>query len=75
MVVTTIPELEAGMYSVSLIVDGVIKASIGNVTTKAGETQTLNFEIVKGSRATPFAPGKHYVLDSINDRESSRNLG
>ncbi|MBV9618270.1 MAG: carboxypeptidase regulatory-like domain-containing protein [Verrucomicrobia bacterium] len=55
------PELEAGKYSVSLIVDGVTKASISNVTTKAGETQTLNFEILKGSRATPFAPGKHYV--------------
>jgi hypothetical protein len=55
------PELEAGMYGVSLIVDGVAKASISNVTTKAGETQTLNFEILKGSRATPFAPGKHYV--------------
>jgi Carboxypeptidase regulatory-like domain len=55
------PELEAGVYSVSLIVDGVTKASISNVATKAGETQTLNFEMVKGSRATPFAPGKHYV--------------
>jgi hypothetical protein len=55
------PELEAGTYSVSLVVDGVTKASIGNVRTKAGETQILNFEILKGSRATPFAPGKHYV--------------
>jgi hypothetical protein len=55
------PELEAGMYNVSLIVDGVTKASISNVRTKAGETQILNFEILKGSRVTPFAPGKHYV--------------
>jgi hypothetical protein len=55
------PELEAGTYSVSLVVDGVTKASISNVRTKAGETQTLNFEVLKGSRATPFAPGKHYV--------------
>ena len=55
------PELEAGTYSVSLVVDGAAKAIINNVRTKAGETQTLNFEIVKGSRATPFAPGKHYV--------------
>jgi hypothetical protein len=57
----TYPELEAGTYSVTLVVDGVTKASISNVRTKAGETQTLNFEILKGSMATPFAPGKHYV--------------
>src|SRR6266404_5286972 len=55
------PELEAGTYSVTLLVNGVTKASIANVKTRAGETQTLNFELVKGSRATPFAPGKHYV--------------
>ena len=55
------PELEAGTYSVSLIVGGVTKASISNVRTKAGATETLNFEILKGSQATPFAPGKHYV--------------
>ena len=57
----TYAELEAGTYSVSLLVDGVTMASISNVRTKAGETQTLNFEILKGSRVTPFAPGKHYV--------------
>jgi len=55
------PELEAGTYSVTLIVDGVAKATITNVSTKAGQTENLNFEIVKGSRATPLAPGKHYV--------------
>ena len=55
------PELEAGTYSVTLLVGGVTKAAIMNVRTRAGETQTLNFEILKGSRVTPFAPGKHYV--------------
>jgi hypothetical protein len=55
------PELEAGTYSVTLLVDGMTKAAIMNVRTRAGETQTLNFEILKGSRVTPFAPGKHYV--------------
>jgi VCBS repeat-containing protein len=55
------PELEAGTYRVSLLVGGVTKADIMNVQTKAGETQTLSFEILKGSRVTPFAPGKHYV--------------
>ena len=55
------PELEAGTYSVTLVVDGVTKASINNVSTKAGRTETLNFEVLKNSRVTPFAPGKHYV--------------
>jgi 5-hydroxyisourate hydrolase-like protein (transthyretin family) len=53
-------ELEAGTYQVSLIIDGVTKASIRNVGTKAGENQTLNFELVKSS-ARPYAAGKHYV--------------
>ena len=57
----TYPELEAGTYSVTLVVNGATKASIANVRTKAGQTETLNFEIVKGSRVTPYAPGKHYV--------------
>src|SRR4029077_12853997 len=55
------PELEAGTYSITLVVDGVTKAAINNVSTKAGRTETLNFEIVKNSRVTPYAPGKHYV--------------
>jgi len=55
------PELEAGTYRVSLLVGGVTKADIMNVRTRAGETQTLNFEVLKGSRVAPFAPGKHYV--------------
>ena len=54
-------ELETGTYNVTLVVDGVTKASINNVTTRAGEIQTLNLEVQKGSLAKPFAPGKHYV--------------
>ncbi|HLW35557.1 MAG TPA: carboxypeptidase-like regulatory domain-containing protein [Chthoniobacterales bacterium] len=55
------PALEEGTYNVTLLVNGEPKASINNVKTKAGEMQTLNFEIVKGSRVTPYSPGKHYV--------------
>lgn len=55
------PELEAGTYNVTLVVDGVTKASINNVRTRAGETQSLNFEILSSSMARPFAAGKHYV--------------
>src|ERR1700744_6445057 len=43
------PELEAGTYAVTLVINGVTKASISNVGTRAGEIQTLNFEILKGS--------------------------
>jgi Carboxypeptidase regulatory-like domain len=53
--------LEAGTYQVSLLVDGMTKASIRNVGTKSGENQTLNFDLVKPAGARPYAQGKHYV--------------
>ena len=55
------PGLETGTYKVSLIVDGVVKASINNVKTQLGEAQTLNFELQKGAAAKPLTKGKHYV--------------
>jgi Prophage tail fibre N-terminal. len=55
------PGLETGVYNVSLIVDGATKASIGNVRTRSGEVQTLNFELRSGAAAKPFTKGKHYV--------------
>jgi len=55
------PALEAGTYSVTLVVDGVRKSSIANVRTRAGENQTLNFELLKNSVARPYGDGKHYV--------------
>jgi Carboxypeptidase regulatory-like domain len=55
------PALEAGTYQVSLLVDGMTKASIRNVGTKSGENQTLNFDLVKPAGARPYAQGKHYV--------------
>jgi len=54
------PALETGTYSVTLAIDGVTKASINNVRTKAGENQTLNFDLKKGA-VRPSAAGKHYV--------------
>jgi len=76
-------ELEAGTYQVSLIIDGVTKASIRNVGTKAGESQTLNFELVKPAgpgreqtslhaAARPYAQGKHYVWVPL---QTGTNLG
>ena len=55
------PGLETGEYSVTLVVAGVTKASIGNVRTQLGEVQTLNFDLQKGAAAKPFTKGKHYV--------------
>ena len=54
------PALETGAYEVSLVVNGVVKASIKNVKTQVGQTQTLNFDIHRGAEK-PFARGKHYV--------------
>ena len=53
--------LETGTYSVTLVVNGVTKASINNVSTKSGEVQTLNFDLQGNATARPFAKGKHYV--------------
>ena len=55
------PALETGTYSVTLVVDGTVKALINNVRTNAGEIQTLNFDLQGGAAARPFAKGKHYV--------------
>ncbi len=55
------PGLETGTYSVTLLVDGTVKAAIGNVRTKSGEVQTLNFDFQGGASARPFTKGKHYV--------------
>jgi len=55
------PGLETGTYSVTLIVDGVTKASISNVKTQLGEVQTLNFDFQSSATARPFSKGKHYV--------------
>jgi Carboxypeptidase regulatory-like domain len=53
--------LETGFYSVTLVVDGVTRASIKNVSTTSGEVQTLNFDLQGNAAARPFAKGKHYV--------------
>jgi carboxypeptidase family protein len=46
--------LDAGIYRVTLLVDGKVKASINNATTKSGEMRRLNFDLTGryGARAT-----------------------
>jgi hypothetical protein len=53
--------LETGTYRVTLVVAGVTKASINNVSTKSGEVQTLNFDLQGNVGARPFSKDKHYV--------------
>jgi len=52
------PALETGTYNVTLVINGTVRASINNVRTRAGENQTLNFDLQRG----PSGAGKHYVL-------------
>jgi len=51
------PALETGTYNVTLVINGAVRASINNVRTRAGENQTLNFDLDRG----PSGAGKHYV--------------
>jgi hypothetical protein len=54
--------LQPGVYRVTLLVSGVVKASIMNTQTKANQPTRLNFDLKTTSRAanTPTS-GKHMV--------------
>lgn len=54
------PALETGIYQVTLEINHEVKASITNVKTTMGQTETLNFDLRK-TAATPSAAGRHYV--------------
>jgi hypothetical protein len=56
--------LEAGVYRVTLVVNGAAKASIMNTQTKADQRTQLNFDLkpASGSQASaPAKKGKHMV--------------
>ena len=54
--------LPVGMYRVTLIVNGAIKASINNTKTKASEPTKLSFELKSTSASQASAKkAKHYV--------------
>jgi hypothetical protein len=56
--------LSPGVYRVSLVVNGVVKASIMNTKTKADQTTVLNFELKPVPAAQASAgqkKGKHMV--------------
>ena len=64
------PGLETGTYSVTLVVNGVRRAAINNVTTTSGEVQTLNFDLQSNAAAKPFRQGKHYVWAPLQTRNN-----
>jgi hypothetical protein len=56
--------LAAGVYRVSLVVNGALKASIGNTKTKADQATQLNFDLRPASPSQASAgekKGKHMV--------------
>jgi hypothetical protein len=56
--------LKPGVYRVSLVVNGAVKASIMNTTTKADQTTQLNFDLKPASASqasTATKSGKHKV--------------
>ena len=56
--------LKPGVYRVSLVVNGAVKASIMNTNAKASETTQLNFDlkpVASGQAATAKKTGKHMV--------------
>ena len=56
--------LKPGVYRVSLLVNGAVKASILNTNTKANQATQLNFDlkpVTSGQAATGQKTGKHMV--------------
>ncbi len=53
--------LAAGNYRVTLIVNGVVKASINNTTLASAESTQLNFELKPTRASVTVTKGKHLV--------------
>ena len=56
--------LKPGVYRVSLVVNGAVKASITNTNTKPSQTTQLNFDlkpVASGQATTGQKSGKHMV--------------
>src|SRR6266702_8082134 len=50
--------LAAGMYRVTLVVNGAVKASINNTKIELGEPTQLNFDLKSNSASQASAPAK-----------------
>jgi hypothetical protein len=60
----TSKDLQPGVYRVSLLVNGTVKASIMNTQTKADQPTQLNFDLKSATASQASAPakkGKHMV--------------
>jgi 5-hydroxyisourate hydrolase-like protein (transthyretin family) len=56
--------LQSGVYRVSLVVNGAVKAAIGNTKTKSDQATQLNFDlkpVAAGQATTEQKKGKHMV--------------
>jgi Prophage tail fibre N-terminal. len=56
--------LQPGVYRVSLVVNGAVKAAIGNTKTKSDQATQLNFDlkpVAAGQASTQQKKGKHMV--------------
>ena len=56
--------LQPGVYRVSLVVNGAVKAAIGNTKTKSDQATELNFDlkpVAAGQAPTTQKKGKHMV--------------
>src|ERR671918_1827629 len=56
--------LQPGVYRVSLVVNGAVKADIGNTKTKSDQATQLNFDLkpaAPGQASTEQKKGKHMV--------------
>jgi hypothetical protein len=54
--------LEAGVYRVTLLVNGAVKASIMNTQTKADQPTQLNFDFKPTSQAGNIAKGRKHMV-------------
>ena len=54
--------LQPGVYRVTLLVDGAVKASIMNTQTKANQPTQLNFDFKPTSQASNIAKAKKHMV-------------
>src|SRR5512132_1015314 len=61
--------LQPGVYRISLVVNGAVKAAIGNTKTKSDQATQLNFDlkpVAAGQATTEQKKGKHMVWVPAN---------
>lgn len=68
-------DLPAGNYRVSLLVDGAVKASINNVTTKLGDPTQLNFNLKQATASKTSGAAKKATHMVWMPPETGTNIG